>query len=171
MNVIAQVQKLVPSLTDAAGNPIRDWWDRLHTVPGGKTVFSRLVGRAAPYTGSIGATVVELGVGYAETRMDDRRRLRNHLGSVHAIALANLAELTGNIALSYSLPEDARFIVAGMSLEYIKKARGTITGLCECPVPTTSERHELEIPVSLIDPNGDEVVRAKLRSLVGPKKR
>ncbi len=169
MNVIAEVQKLVPSLEDR-GNPIRLWWDRLSSVPGGKVVFSRLVGSLAPYTGSIAATVVELGPGYAETRMEDRRRLRNHLSSVHAIALANLAELTGNIALSYGLPDDARFIVSGMSISYLKKARGTITGMCECPVPETSARSEFEIPVSLIDPSGDEVVRATLTSLVGPKR-
>ena len=169
MSVLAEVQKLIPSF-EAQGNPIRQWRDRLHGVPGGKVVFSRLIGRAAPYTGNIGAVVTDLGLGYAETRMEDRRKVRNHINCVHAIALANLVELTGNVALAYSLPDDARFIVAGMSLEYVKKARGTITGICECPVPDSSERRELEIPVSLVDPNGDEVVRATLKSLVGPKR-
>ena len=169
MSVLAEAKKLVPNL-DSQGNPIRDWWDRMHSMPGGKLLFSRLVGRAAPYTGSVGAVITDLGLGYAETRMEDRRRLRNHLRSVHAVALANLAELTGNIALAYSLPDDARFIVAGMNLEYVKKARGTITGICECPIPSTNERQELEVRVSLLDPSGDEVVRATLKSLVGPKR-
>ena len=169
MSVLAEVQKLVPNL-ESHGNPIRDWWERLHSVPGGKVVFSKMIGRAAPYTGTIGAVITDLGLGYAETRMEDRRRLRNHLRSVHAVALANLAELTGNVAVAYSLPDDARFIVAGMNLEYVKKARGTITGICECPVPESSERQEYDVPVSLLDPSGDEVVRATLKTLVGPKK-
>ncbi len=70
--------------------------------------------------------------------MRDRRAVRNHLDCVHAIALANLAELAGNVALAYSLPDDARFIVSGMEIEYVKKARGTITAIGESPVPRTA---------------------------------
>jgi uncharacterized protein (TIGR00369 family) len=133
-------------------------------------VFSRLVGQAAPYTGTIGAVVDEVRTGYARVTMADRRAVRNHLSSVHAVALVNLAELTGNIALAYSLPDDARFIVAGLSIEYVKKARGKITATSECPVPGTSERKEYEVPVVMRDPDGEVVARATLRSLVGPKK-
>jgi uncharacterized protein (TIGR00369 family) len=151
-------------------NVLRDLWDRWRPLPAGRALFSRAVGLAAPYTGTIGATVVELAPGRAVVTMRDRRRIRNHLQSVHAVALANLAELTGNIALAYSLPDDARFIVAGMDLRYLKKARGTITGRCECPVPTSNERKEFVVPVSLHDESGDVVVQASLITLVGPKK-
>ena len=151
------------------GNPVRTLWDRVSPLPGGRRVFSRLIGLAAPYTGTIRAHVVRLERGRSEVEMADRRSVRNHLRSVHAVALANLAELTGNVALAYSMPADARFIVAGMELSYVKKARGTITGRCECPVPETAERAEYAVPVTLHDASGDVVVRATLRTLVGPK--
>jgi acyl-coenzyme A thioesterase PaaI-like protein len=138
-------------------------------VPGGKAVFSLLVGRMAPYTGSIYATVTVLRAGYAEVQMTDRRAVRNHLDCVHAIALANLAELAGNVALAYSLPDDARFIVSGMQIEYTKKARGTITAIGEPPVPRTSTRAQYDVPVTLRDATGDEVAKVILHSLVGPK--
>jgi uncharacterized protein (TIGR00369 family) len=137
-------------------------------MPGGKVVFSRLVGRMAPYTSTIGATVTVLRAGYAEVVMADRKAVRNHLDCVHAIALANLAELAGNIALAYSLPDDARFIVSGMQIEYTKKARGTITAIGEPPVPRTSARAPYEVPVTLRDESGDEVAKVVLHSLVGP---
>ena len=86
------------------------------------------------------------------------------------MALANLGELTGNVALAYSLPDDARFIVAGMQIEYLKKARGTITGICEAPVVHSSGRQEYEVVVSLRDESGQDVTRCTLRTLVGPKK-
>lgn len=160
--------RLVPSL-DGPRNVLRQLWDRIGDLPGGKRVFSRMVGRMAPYTGTIDARVVELREGFARVELDDRRKVRNHLRSVHAVALVNLAELTGNLALSYSLPDDARFIVAGLSIEYVKKARGTITATSECPVPRSSERQEHEVPVVMTDRQGDVVARATLRSLVGPK--
>ena len=99
----------------------------------------------------------------------DRKAVRNHLSCVHAVALANLVELTGNLALGYSLPDDARFIVAGMQVEYLKKARGTITGECRIPPIRSSSKQEYDVPVTLKDAGGDVVVQGTLRTLVGPK--
>ena len=155
--------------TEAPTNVIRAAWDRLRPLPGGKVVFSRLVGTMAPYTGTIRARVEELRPGFSRVTLADRRAVRNHLASVHAVALANLVELTGNIAVAYTLPDDARFIVAGMSLDYVKKARGTITGECHCPLFHTSARQEYLIEVVLRDSAGDPVVHGSLRTLVGPK--
>ncbi len=164
------LRKLLPDLEDPRRNFIREAWDRLRRLPGGKRIFSELVGRAAPYTGSIGASVRALSLGHAEVVLRDRPKLRNHLRCVHAIALANLAELTGNVALAYSLPADARFIVAGLDIDYLKKARGTITGLCDCPDIASSERKEYPVEVRMVDAGGALVAKATLRTLVGPKK-
>jgi acyl-coenzyme A thioesterase PaaI-like protein len=161
--------RLLPDV-EKAGNSIRDAWDRLHTLPGGSQMFSRLIGVIAPYTGTIGASVVELERGRSRVVLRDRRGVRNHLRSVHAIALANLAELAGNIVVAYSLPDDARFIVAGFDIEYIAKARGTITAICEQELPQTNEKREYPVVVEMFDHNNTLVARATLRSLVGPKK-
>lgn len=169
--VLADLKRLLPvPRLDGDKNMIRQAWDLLQRVPGGKAVFSRIVGRMAPYTGSIHAQVQVLRVGHAEVTMADRKAVRNHLDCVHAIALANLAELAGNVALFYSMPDDARFIVSGMEIDYLKKARGTITAIGESPVVRTSERAHYDVPVSLRDASGEEVARAVLHSLVGPKK-
>jgi len=155
--------------TQSKKNVVREAWDRLRRVPGGQHVFTLLIGRLAPYTATIGAVVRELEDGYCRVTLTDRRAVRNHLSCVHAVALANLVELTGNLALAYSLPDDARFIVSGMSLDYVKKARGTITGECRIPPIESSARQEYEVPVTLKDPSGDVVVNGTLRTLVGPK--
>lgn len=168
--MLAELKRLLPMpRLDGSRNLIRQAWDLLSGVPGGKVLFSRLVGRMAPYTGTIDAKVSVLRPGYAEVQMADRRAVRNHLDCVHAVALANLAELAGNVALAYSLPDDARFIVSGMEIEYVKKARGTITAVGEPPVPTTAARAAFDVPVTLRDASGTEVARAVLHSLVGPK--
>ena len=151
-------------------NVVRDAWDRLSRVPGGSRLFSRLIGRLAPYTGTIDAHVTDVSLGHATVVLEDRPKVRNHLRCVHAIALVNLAELAGNVALSYSMPNDARFIVAGLSIDYLKKARGTITAKCESPIVESSARQEYEVPVHMFDPQGTLVAQATLRTLVGPKK-
>jgi len=165
---LGQVFSSMPKL-DGSRNLLRDAWNVLSGVPGGKALFSRLVGRMAPYTGSIHASVSVLRMGYAEVQMADRRAVRNHLDCVHAIALANLAELAGNLALAYALPDDARFIVSGFEIEYTKKARGTIVAIGEPSIPRSSVRAAYDVPVTLRDASGEEVATAVLHSLVGPK--
>ena len=170
--MLAALGKLLPNLSlDSDRNVVRDAWNLLAGLPGGKLLFSRMIGRMAPYTGSIGARVTAVRPGFAQVELDDRKAVRNHLDCVHAIALCNLAELAGNVGVAYSLPDDARFIVAGLSIEYVKKARGILRATSECPVPATSERLEYIVPVSIWNQIGEEVARAELRSLVGPKRR
>ena len=164
----ASLAKLLPRATDTR-NTLKTAWDLLSGVPGGKHVFSRLVGRMAPYTGTIHATVTVLRAGYAEVHMQDRKSVRNHLDCIHAVALANLGELAGNVALAYSLPDDARFIVSGMEIEYLKKARGTLVAVGEPPIPRSSTRAQYNVPVTIRDAGGDEVAKVILHSLVGPK--
>jgi uncharacterized protein (TIGR00369 family) len=151
------------------GNPIRDMWVRTQSLPRGKRLFSVLLGRMVPYTGSISPRVEELREGYARVSMADRRRLRNHLRSIHAIAVMNLAEVTGGLALNYGLSADARAILTGLSIEYLKKARGRLTAEATIQLPRTNERSEHEFETIVRDETGDEVARARARWLVGPK--
>ena len=173
LRVMASFASSLPFGPDVekSGNFVRDAWDRMHKLPGGKRLFSLLVGRAAPYTGSIGARIEALEVGYARVTLEDRPRVRNHLRCVHAIALANLAEVTGNVAVFYALPDDMRFIVAGLSIDYLKKARGKLTAESRPPaIPSTREKSEIEVVVEIRDAAGDVCARSTLRTLVGPKK-
>ncbi len=148
---------------------IATMWDRLRPLPGGRKVFSRLLGRMAPYTGSVSPYVEELKPGYARVSMADRRKVRNHLKSVHAIALMNLAEVSSGLALLYALPADGRAILTGLSIEYGKKARGRLTAEAELEVPGTTERREYEFQSVIRDAEGDIVATANARWLVGPR--
>lgn len=150
---------------------IRQSWNVLRHVPGGKRVFSELVGQAAPYTGTIGARVLELDEGYCKVELRDRRAVRNHLDSIHAIALMNLGEVCTGLALIYGMPGEARGILKGLSMEYIKKGRGTLTAECRTPIPDTRTRNEIEIEGEIRDTSGDLVARARALWVVGPGKR
>lgn len=154
-----------------AAERIRRLWDRLSPKPGGKRLFSWLVGRTAPYTGTIGARVEELGAGHARLTLRDRRRVRNHLRSVHAVAQLNLAEEASGLAVTYSMPPHLRGIPVRLEIDYLKKARGTITAVCDLPGPIPEpegdERTGYEAPVTLTDSAGDVVARATARWVIG----
>ena len=151
------------------GEKLASNWRRFSRLPGGKWLFSRVVGRTAPYTGTIGARVVDLGPGYARVELRDRRAVRNHLDSVHAVALVNLGEVASGLAMLTGLPSSVRGIVTGLEAEYLKKARGLLTAECRCEVAEVTESAEHRAVAVIRDRGGDVVARVTARWLLGPK--
>jgi acyl-coenzyme A thioesterase PaaI-like protein len=152
----------------AAGERIRNLWDRLAPLPGGKRLFSWLLGRAAPYTGTVGAQVVELRRGYVRVELPDRKKVRNHLRSIHAIALMNVAEMASGLGAVYTMEPGLRGIITHLEIDYLKKARGRITAECEFPELSGLEKREEHFEVRLTDPAGETVAVARARWLIGP---
>jgi acyl-coenzyme A thioesterase PaaI-like protein len=145
-------------------------WRRLAPLPGGKTLFSWIVGRTVPYSGSVRPRVLDLEPGYARIGLSDRRAVRNHLASIHAIALANIAELTSGLAMTTALQPHARGILTRISIEYLKKARGELIAEARCDVPEITDDVEHEFISSVRDSAGDVVARATARWRLGPRR-
>jgi len=143
-------------------------WRRLAPLPGGRWLFSRFLGWMNRYSGSVGATITALEPGHAEVVLRDRARVRNHLDSVHAIALVNIAELASGLAMLTGLPTSVRGIVTGLAITYAKKARGTLTAECRCTPPAITDAREFQVTSTVRDAAGDEVARATVTWRLGP---
>lgn len=158
----------MPTTLDAPGARLARLWHRLAPLPGGTWLFSRLLGWMVPYTGSIGAHVRALEPGHARVTLADRRSVRNHLRSVHAIALVNLAEVASGLAMLVGLPPGVRGIVTQLTIVYQKKARGTLTAEARVAVPRVTEPVEHEVTAAITDRDGDVVATATVRWKLSP---
>ena len=145
-------------------------WAKASKLPLGNRVFSRLIGRMAPYTGTIGAVVLELGDGHSVVELQDKPSVRNHLRSVHATALVTLGEMASGLALMSALPPRMRAIVTRLEIDYLKKARGLLTAHGSSPVPRAGEKAEHIVRASIVDAAGDEVAVVRVTWLTGPEK-
>ena len=142
-------------------------WRTLRPIPGGRWLFARLFARAVPYSASTRPTVLRLDPGHAEVSIPDRRANRQHLGSVHAIALMNVAEMASGLAMTAGLPAGVRGIVREIRMEYLKKARGTITAVSRVTMPTVTGDLDFDVTADCLDASGTVVARATVRWRLG----
>ncbi len=144
---------------------------RMTRWPGGRWLFARLACLKAPYFATIAPRLLRLEPGRCEIQIRDRRRVHNHLGSVHAIALCNLAELAAGLMTGASLPPTLRWIPKGMTVEYLKQARGTMHAVATADIAALDADHGQELPASVMvsDPSGAVVFRAHITMWVSPR--
>jgi acyl-coenzyme A thioesterase PaaI-like protein len=156
----------------AAGMNILALYNKLAGKPFGKWLFAKLVCWKAPYFSSISPRIESLEPGRGVATIGHRRRVSNHIGTVHAIALCNLAEFIGGLTCDASIPPTMRWIPKGMSVEYLKKAVGTMraTATPAFDPHASAEGYDLPFEVAIEDPQGDAVFRARIAMWVSPRK-
>lgn len=138
-------------------------FNRLKDLPAGTRLFTLGVCRTAPYFSSIRPLVEALQPGYARVSIRKRRRVENHLGTVHAIAMCNMAELAGGLMTDVSIPQGARWIPAGMSVEYLKKATSDLVAEADGSGIDWQVNGDKQVPVTIKDKQGQTVFTASIR--------
>jgi acyl-coenzyme A thioesterase PaaI-like protein len=155
----------------ARGNGVLALWARLAAWPGGKWLFSRLICLKAPYFSTVRPAFVALRPGYCEVTIPKRRAVTNHIGTVHAIAICNMAELAAGIMSEASVPASHRWIPKSMTVEYLRKAGTSLRAVAALdPLPAFGAAGELPVPVTVTDAAGAEVFRAEIRMWISPRK-
>ncbi len=142
-------------------------WKRFSKTEAGKKLFFYVIRFVNPYTGRLGAQISVFEQGYAEVILQDRKRNRNHLDSVHAVALVNLGEFTSGIVVLGSLDDTTRGIVTHISAEFVKKARGTLTSVCRCDIPIIDKETELLVEANIFNSEKELVCKVDVTWKLG----
>ena len=145
-------------------------YEKTSKYPGGKRFFSWAVCVKAPYFGTIRPRFEELRKGYGRISMKKRRGVQNHLKSVHAIAMCNLAELVAGTTVDASLPKGFRWIPRSMTVQYLKIARTDLVAQCTVPERQWQDGENFPAQVSVRDTEGVEVFTATIEMYISAVK-
>lgn len=145
-------------------------WQKLSGTAFGRWLYSRLVCLKAPYFASIRPVFEVLEPGRAVARFRKRRAVCNHIGTVHAIAMANLCELVAGTMTEVSIARSMRWIPRGMQIDYLAKAETGVRAEASFPAIDEKAAQDVVVPVSVTDSNGKPVVHADITMYVSPKK-
>ncbi|WP_152346459.1 hotdog fold domain-containing protein [Brevibacterium sp. CFH 10365] len=148
-------------------------WKKIQELPLGNWLFSQAVCFKAPYFRTVRPLIRELRPGLCRVTAPNRRGMRNHLGTYHAIASCNMAEIAGGMLTEATVPATHRWIPAGMTVEYNATATTAVTAIARLEeIPEFgAEKFDIIVPVDVLDADGTAFVTARITMHISPKRR
>jgi acyl-coenzyme A thioesterase PaaI-like protein len=142
---------------------------RFDAVPAGirPALVSKIFGWKVPFVGTAGIAFDELVPGRARLTLSNRRRVRNHLGGIHAVAMTLLAEAASGFVLGLSLPEDKIQLAKSLQVRFLQRAEGDLTAVATLSAAEigrirSEERGEVLVRVRITDASGNEPVACEV---------
>ena len=136
----------------------------------GNEGYGDAIGQIAPYFSTIHPRFVELRPGYCEILIKNQKSVHNHIGTMHAIAICNGAELVAGVMTDISIPDNHRWIPIGMTVAYTALADTDIRVVADGSDIDWSILGELVVPVVACKPDGSEVFNARITMKISQKK-
>jgi uncharacterized protein (TIGR00369 family) len=145
--------------------PILRWW-----------LLTWAFGRIVRFVHTGGVRFEYLSEERALLHIPNHKRVQNHIGSVHATAMALLAETASGAVLGMNVPEDRVPLLKSMHMDYQKRAQGDLRAEATLDAATRArilreEKGEIIVPVKVTDESGEQPVQCHMLWAWVPKHR
>jgi len=135
-----------------------------------------LFSKAVPFVGTVGIRVDHLSSERCQISLANRRRVRNHIGSVHAIASLLLAESATGFLVGMHVPDDRVPVIKTVRGDYVKRAAGDMQVTAwltadQQRMIREQEKGETSVPVEVRDGEGKAPILIEMLWAWTPKRR
>ena len=89
-------------------------------------LLSYVLGATVKFVGTADVRCKHLTAEKAIFRLANRKRVRNHIGTIHAAASALVAETATGMALGMHIPDDKIPLLKTMHIDYLKRSTGAL---------------------------------------------
>lgn len=137
--------------------------------------LSKALGRVIKYAGTSGLRFEKLTPNECIVVIPNRKKVQNHIGSVHAAAMGLLAETATGFMTGLTVPDNRIIVIKSMNLVYLKQAKGDMTAVAtfsdeQVEFIKNNEKADIDVPVVITDANGIETVKATMVWAWAPKR-
>lgn len=126
-------------------------------------LFSYIIGRVVPFTGTSGIRFDKMSREEVIVSLANRRKVRNHIGQIHAAAMMLLAETATGMAVGMHIPDDKIPLIKAMNSTFVKRSHGAMRAVArlssqQIQVIKSLDKGEVKVRVSLTDEAGKEPI-------------
>lgn len=152
--------------------------DKLDFLPEGmKTkAASFAFGKVVPFISTAGCDFEKITNEEVIVSIENKRKARNHIGQLHAAAMALIAETASGFVLAMNMPDDKLNLIKSMKVSYLKRTKGKMTAVAKITPEQVAklqseEKGDVMIEVHVTDESGQEPIACEMNWAWVPKKR
>ncbi|MEL0027259.1 MAG: DUF4442 domain-containing protein [Perlucidibaca sp.] len=129
--------------------------------------MSLIFGNVVPFVGTSGLLYEEITSERVVVSVRNRRRVQNHIKSVHAAAMALLAETASGFVVGVNLPDDKLPLIKTLHVDYVRRSSGDLRAVATLTADDIARirnepKGEVLVPVTLTDASGEEPVKCQM---------
>ncbi|NQZ82875.1 MAG: DUF4442 domain-containing protein [Colwellia sp.] len=126
-------------------------------------LLTKLFCTKVKYAGTSGIKLISINKKHVELKLNNRKKVQNHIGGIHAVAAALLAESTTGIVLGLNVPDTRLPLIKSMKISYQRRMQGDLKAIAklseqQIEAIESQEKGTLIIPVEITDDSGEQPI-------------
>ncbi|TCB49915.1 DUF4442 domain-containing protein [Acinetobacter sp. ANC 4779] len=131
------------------------------------TLWSKAFGRVVPMVGSANIRYLEVSPPKVVVKIENHRAMQNHIGQVHACAMALIAETATGFVTGMNVPDSSIVLIKSFKLDFKRPSKGTMTATAtltdeQQKLMQSTEKGETLVTVKVTDESGEEPIQCEM---------
>ena len=131
------------------------------------TLWSKAFGRIVPMVGSANIRYLEVSHAKVVVKIENHRAMQNHIGQVHACAMALLAETATGFVTGMNVPDSCIVLIKSLKVDFKRPSKGAMTAIAtltdeQQKLMQSSEKGETLVSVIVTDETNQEPIQCEM---------
>ena len=131
------------------------------------TLWSKAFGRIVPMVGSANIRYLEVSHDKVVVKIENHRAMQNHIGQVHACAMALIAETATGFVTGMNVPDSCIVLIKSLKVDFKRPSKGAMTAVAtltdeQQKLMQTSEKGETLVSVVVTDETDEEPIQCEM---------
>ena len=131
------------------------------------TLWSKAFGRIVPMVGSANIRYLEVSHDKVVVKIENHRAMQNHIGQVHACAMALLAETATGFVTGMNVPDSCIVLIKSLKVDFKRPSKGAMTAIAtltdeQQKLMQSSEKGETLVSVVVTDESNEEPIQCEM---------
>ncbi|EXA67761.1 DUF4442 domain-containing protein [Acinetobacter variabilis] len=130
-------------------------------------LLSKTFGRVVPMVGSAKIRYQEISASKVMVSMANHKAMQNHIGQIHACAMALLAETATGFVTAMNVPDSAVVLIKSLKVDFKRPTKGAMTAVAtltpeQQQLMQSSEKGETLVQVIVTDESGEAPIQCEM---------
>lgn len=130
-------------------------------------LLSKTFGRVVPMVGSAKIRYQEISASKVVVSMANHKAMQNHIGQIHACAMALLAETATGFVTAMNVPDSAVVLIKSLKVDFKRPTKGAMTAVAtltpkQQQLMQSSEKGETLVQVIVSDESGEAPIQCEM---------